>query len=71
MSVNKSTNKINLPAIARGEIIPPKIEKLIRDKEEAEKRAKRAERKNLFYFIGGLVGTTIGTVVGWLLGKFC
>lgn len=55
-----------LPALARGEVVPPFVYEI--ERREAER--KRAERKATLYFIGGLVGTFVGTIVGWLLGKY-
>lgn len=57
---------LKIPDIALGKKIPYGVERYI----EAEERAKRAERRNLLYFIGGLIGTLAGTVLGWALSRF-
>lgn len=59
--------KIEVPDIALGKIgVPHIVDRLERE----EYLRKRAERKADLYFIGGLVGTLAGTVLGWLLAKF-
>ena len=55
-----------IPDIARGAAVPHIVCKL---QHEEELRLK-AERKARLYFILGIVGTILGTIAGWLLGKF-
>ena len=50
-----------------GKIRPPYIVDRL---EREEYLRKKAERKADLYFIGGLLGTLAGTVLGWLLAKF-
>lgn len=59
--------RIQIPDIALGKTAPYFVDVLARE----EELRKRAERKARLYFIGGIVGTLAGTVLGWLLGKFC
>lgn len=58
---------IEVPDIALGKIRPPYIVDRL---EREEYLRKKAERKADLYFIGGLLGTLAGTVLGWLLAKF-
>lgn len=59
--------KIKIPYVALGKTVPHYVEKLQRE----EFLRKRAERKADLYFVGGLLGTLAGTILGWLLAKFC
>lgn len=59
--------KIKIPDVALGKTVPYYVEKLQRE----EFLRKRAERKADLYFVGGLLGTLAGTILGWLLAKFC
>lgn len=59
--------KIKIPDVALGKTAPYYVEKSQRD----EFLRKRAERKADLYFVGGLLGTLAGTILGWLLAKFC
>lgn len=65
MSNNKSP-KYQLPTIASGKTVPHIVHQLERE----EELRKKAERKADLYFIGGLLGTLAGTILGWLLAKF-
>lgn len=58
--------KIKIPDVALGKTVPHYVEKLQRE----EFLRKRAERKADLYFVGGLLGTLAGTILGWLLAKF-
>jgi len=55
-----------LPDIALGKQVPYVVSRLERE----EYLRKRAERRADLYFVGGLIGTLAGTVLGWLLCKF-
>jgi hypothetical protein len=59
--------KVKIPDVALGKTAPHYVEKLQRE----EFLRKRAERKADLYFVGGLLGTLAGTILGWLLAKFC
>lgn len=59
--------KIKIPDVALGKTVLHYVEKLQRE----EFLRKRAERKADLYFVGGLLGTLAGTILGWLLAKFC
>ena len=59
--------KIKIPDVALGKTVPHYVEKFQRE----EFLRKRAERKADLYFVGGLLGTLAGTILGWLLAKFC
>lgn len=58
---------IDIPPIARGETVPYIVQK----NEREEYLRKRAERKADLYFVGGLLGTLAGTILGWVLAKYC
>lgn len=58
--------QIELPDIALGKTVPYYVEQLKRE----EYLRKKAERKADLYFVGGLLGTLAGTILGWLLAKF-
>lgn len=59
--------QIKIPDVALGKTVPYYVEKFQRE----EFLRKRAERKADLYFVGGLLGTLAGTILGWLLAKFC
>ena len=58
--------KIKIPDVALGKVVPNSVYRL----EHEEELRTRAERKSDLYFIGGLLGTLAGTILGWLLAKF-
>lgn len=57
---------LKIPDIALGKVTPYVVERLERE----EYLRKRAELKANLYFVGGLLGTLAGTVLGWALCKF-
>lgn len=57
---------IKIPDIALGKTVPHYVDQLERE----EYLRKKAERKADLYFVGGLLGTLAGTILGWLLAKF-
>lgn len=56
---------IDLPS-ALGSLKPYVVDRMERE----EYLRKKAERKADLYFVGGLLGTLAGTILGWLLAKF-
>lgn len=55
-----------IPDVALGKVAPSIVDRLARE----EYLRKRAERKADLYFVGGLLGTLAGTILGWLLAKY-
>ncbi len=64
--IEMNGERIDLPDIALGKTVPYYVEQLKRE----EYLRKKAERKADLYFVGGLLGTLAGTILGWLLAKF-
>lgn len=64
--IEMNGERIDLPDIALGKTVPYYVEQLKRE----EYLRKKAERKADLYFVGGLLGTLAGTILGWLLSKF-
>lgn len=64
--IEMNGKRIDLPDIALGKTVPYYVEQLKRE----EYLRKKAERKADLYFVGGLLGTLAGTILGWLLAKF-
>lgn len=64
--IEMNGERIELPDIALGKTVPYYVEQLKRE----EYLRKKAERKADLYFVGGLLGTLAGTILGWLLAKF-
>lgn len=64
--IEMNGERIDLPDIALGKTVPYYVEQLKRE----EHLRKKAERKADLYFVGGLLGTLAGTILGWLLAKF-
>ena len=64
--IEMNGERIELPDIALGKTVPYYVEQLKRE----EYLRKKAERKADLYFVGGLLGTLAGTMLGWLLAKF-
>ena len=67
MEKNLSDLHLEIPAIAKGQVIPPAVERYMRLQEEKA----AAERKARLYFWGGVVTSVLCMVGGYLLGKFC
>ena len=65
-NIEMNGERIELPDIALGKTVPYYVEQLKRE----EYLRKKAERKADLYFVGGLLGTLAGTILGWLLAKF-
>lgn len=59
-------SEFDVPDIAEGKVVPNIVYRLERE----EELRKHAERKAYLYFVGGLLGTLAGTILGWLLAKF-
>lgn len=64
--IEMNGERIDLPDIALGKTVPYYVEQLKRE----EYLRKKAERKADLHFVGGLLGTLAGTILGWLLAKF-
>lgn len=64
--IEMNGERIDLPDIALGKTVPYYVEQLKRE----EYLRKKAERKADLYFVGGLLGTLAGTILGWLLARF-
>ena len=64
--IEMNGERIDLPDIALGKTVPYYVEQLKRE----EYLRKKAERKADLYFVGGLLVTLAGTILGWLLAKF-
>ena len=64
--IEMNGERIDLPDIALGKTVPYYVGQLKRE----EYLRKKAERKADLYFVGGLLGTLAGTILGWLLAKF-
>lgn len=64
--IEMNGERIDFPDIALGKTVPYYVEQLKRE----EYLRKKAERKADLYFVGGLLGTLAGTILGWLLAKF-
>lgn len=64
--IEMNGERIDLPDIALRKTVPYYVEQLKRE----EYLRKKAERKADLYFVGGLLGTLAGTILGWLLAKF-
>lgn len=67
---------MEIPAIAKGQVIPYAVEQYIveserlkEEREKAEKRAKEAEKRADLYFALGIICNIVCMIVGVFLGK--